>query len=102
MTRERDRESSDKSVKQSHYLLAALVHKNNPDKVSNPLDAPAGATKEVMKKKAAEERLVNIAVVTSTQGSTHGKMEESMMSARTSILQIPKFPSDSRREGKHE
>jgi hypothetical protein len=78
---------NDKAAKQSHYLLAALVHRNNPDIVSNPLDAPAGATKEVMKKKKAEERSLNIVAATSAQGLARGKMEESMMSARTSILQ---------------
>ena len=36
----------DKAVKQSHYLLAVLVHKNNADIVSDPLDAAAGANRE--------------------------------------------------------
>jgi hypothetical protein len=33
----------DKVPKQSHYLLAAFVHKNNPNIVLDPLHAGAGA-----------------------------------------------------------
>jgi hypothetical protein len=78
---------SDKIPKQSHYLLAAFVHKNNPDIVSDPLDAAAGASREVMRKRTAEERSASVALAQSAQGSARGKIEESMMSSKAIILQ---------------
>lgn len=78
---------ADKAPERSHYLLAALVHKNNPDVVSNPVDAPAGATSVTIRKKTAEEQSASIVAAQSAQGLARGKMEESMMSVKTIILQ---------------
>jgi hypothetical protein len=61
---------TDKSVKQSHFLLAVLVHKNNPDIVSNSIDAPAGITHDTMWKAASDEKVQAIASFALAQGST--------------------------------
>ncbi len=42
---------ADKAVKQSQYVLAVLVNKNNSNIVSDPLDAPTGITCENIRKK---------------------------------------------------
>ena len=77
---------NDKSPKQSHFLLAAFVHKNNPDIVSDPLDAPAGASRYVVRKKIAEERSTEVAFAQTAQGSNRGKLEESMMSTKATLM----------------
>ena len=71
---------ADKVPKQSHYLLAVLVHKNNADIVSDPIDAAAGASRETGRKKAAEERTTEIALALS------GKREESMMLTKAKLM----------------
>ena len=71
----------------SHYLLAAFVHKNNPDIVSDPLDAPSGAPREVVRKKTAVERSAEIVASQSAQGTTRGKLEESMLVTKATLMQ---------------
>ena len=77
---------TDKAPKQSHYLLATFVHKNNPDIVSNPLDAPSGATRVTVRNKQTEERSTAILDANSAQGSTCGKLEESMMTMKAALM----------------
>ncbi len=62
------------------------MHKNNPDIVSDPLDAAAGATREVGRQKTAEERRTEVAIAQTAQGSTRGKLEESMMSTKATLM----------------
>jgi hypothetical protein len=78
---------NDKAPKMSHYLLAAFVHKNNPDIVSDPLDAPSGATCEVVRKKTAVERSAAVVSAQSAQGTTRGKLEESMLVTKATLMQ---------------
>ena len=78
---------ADKAPKQSHYMLAVLVHKNNADIVSDPLDAAAGATRETGRKQAAEERTTEKAIAQTAQGSIRGKLEETMMSKKTTLME---------------
>ena len=77
---------TDKAIKQSQFLLTVLVHKNNPDIVSDPIDAPAEFTRETMQKRALEERVEAIASSALAQGSTHGKLEESMLSTKATLM----------------
>ena len=77
---------ADKAIKQSHYLLSVLVHKNNPNIVSDPLDAAVGASREVVRKKTAVERTSEVAIAQSAQGSIRGKLEESMMSIKAALM----------------
>jgi len=77
---------SDKAAKQSQFLLAVLVHKNYPDIVSDPIDAPTGVTRETMRKRALEERVDVIASGALAQGSTRGKLEESMLSTKATLM----------------
>jgi hypothetical protein len=67
-------------------MLAVLVHKNNADIVSDPLDAAAGATRETGRKQAAEERTTEKAIAQTAQGSIRGKLEESMMSTKATLM----------------
>jgi hypothetical protein len=78
---------ADKAPKQSHYMLAVLVHKNNADIVSDPLDAAAGATRTTGRKQAAEERMTEKLIAQSAQGSIRGKLEETMMSKKTTLME---------------
>ena len=71
----------------SHYLLAAFVHKNNPDIVSDPLDAPSGANREAVRKKTAVERSAEVVSAKSAPGTTRGKLEESMLVTKTTLMQ---------------
>ena len=47
-------------VRNCNYLLAALVHRNNPDVIQDPRDAPSGDTRELIQKKVCEARAVSI------------------------------------------
>ena len=62
------------------------MHKNNADIVSDPLDAAAGATRETGRKQAAEERTTEKAIAQTAQGSIRGKLEESMMSTKATLM----------------
>lgn len=62
------------------------MHKNNPDIVSDPLDAPAGDTRENARKKESAERAVDIASGPTAQGSTRGKIEETMMVTKAALM----------------
>jgi hypothetical protein len=77
---------TDRSVKQSHFLLAVLVHKNNPDIVSDPMDAPTGITRNTMCMAASDERIQGIAASALAQGSTRGKLEESMLLTKAILM----------------
>jgi hypothetical protein len=77
---------TDKTIQQSQFLLAVLVHKNNPDIVSDPIDAPAGITRDTMRKTALDERVEAIASSELAQGSTRGKLEESMLSTKATLM----------------
>jgi hypothetical protein len=78
---------TDATVKQSHFLLAVLVHKNNPDIVSDPINAPTGITRDTMRKAASDDRIQGIAASAAlAQGSTRGKLEESMMSTKAILM----------------
>ena len=77
---------TDKASKQSHFLLAVLVHKNNPDIVSDPIDAPTGITRDTMRKAASVDRIQSVAASALAQGSTRGKLEESMMSTKAILV----------------
>ena len=62
------------------------MHKNNADIVSDPLDAPAGASRETVRKNTAAERTAEVAIAQTAQGSTRGKLEESMMSTKATLM----------------
>lgn len=73
-------------MKHSHYLLAVFVHKNNPDIAMDPLDAPAGDTRANVRKKTAAERASEVVSSMTAQGSNRGKLEESMMSTKATLM----------------
>jgi hypothetical protein len=54
--------------------------------MSDPIDAPAGFTRETMRKRASEERVEAIASSALAQGSTRGKLEESMLSTKAMLM----------------
>ncbi len=48
------------AVRNCNYLLAALVHRHNPDVITNPKDAPAGPPCEVIRNKTKEARSISV------------------------------------------
>jgi hypothetical protein len=69
------------------HLLAALVHRNNPDVCKDPTDADAGAPREVVRKKAKEGRVEAINAAKSGPQTERGKQEEAMNSAKALMMQ---------------
>ena len=70
-----------------NYLLAALVHRNNPDVIQDPRDAPTGDSRESIRKKVTEARAVSIADSKNGPKTDRGKHEEMMMAAKASMMQ---------------
>ena len=54
--------------------------------MSNPIDAPAETTRDTMRKAASDERMQSIASLALAQGSTRGKLEESMLSTKAILM----------------
>ena len=75
------------AVRNCNYLLAALVHRNNPDVIQDPRDAPSGDTRESIRKKVYEAREVSVEESKSGPKSERGKHEEAMMAAKASMMQ---------------
>lgn len=73
--------------KNCYYLLAALVHRNNPDIIPQPTDAGAGGTREDIRKKVAARRSDEAASAKVAPQTNKGKMEESMMSSKAVLMQ---------------
>jgi hypothetical protein len=70
------------AVRNCNYILAVLVHQNNPDVIQDPRDAPSGDTRESIRKKVCEGRAVSIKESKSGPKSERGKHEEAMMAAK--------------------
>ena len=73
--------------KNCHYLLAALVHRNNPDIIPEPTDADAGATRENIRNNVAASRADEAAAAKVAPQTNKGKIEESMMSSKAVLMQ---------------
>ena len=73
--------------KNCYYLLAALVHRNNPDIIPEPTDADAGATRNVICKNVAANRDNEAAAAKVAPQTNKGKMEESMMSSKAVLME---------------
>jgi hypothetical protein len=75
------------AVRNCNYLLAALLHQNNPDVIQDPSDAPSGDTRESIRKKVYEAKEVSVKESKSGPKSERGKHEEAMMAAKASMMQ---------------
>jgi hypothetical protein len=75
------------AIRNCNYLLAALVHRNNPDVIRDPRDAPTGDSRESIRKKVAEARAVLIVDSKTGPKTDCGKHEEVMMAAKASMMQ---------------
>ena len=75
------------AVRNCNYLLAALVHRNNPDVFQDPTDAPSGDTRESIRKKVKEARSISVEEAKSGPRSERGKHEDMMMAAKASMMQ---------------
>ena len=80
--------SKDKgAVRHCNYLLAALVHRHNPDVIPDPKDAPGGETRESIRKKVKETRAISVEEEKSGPKTERGKHEEAMMAAKATMMQ---------------
>lgn len=80
-------EKDKKNNKYCFYLLAALVHRNNPDVIPEATDADAGDSRAIIRKKVKDQRATDVASGKSAPQTTKGKIEESMMSAKAVLMQ---------------
>ena len=77
---------NNRNNKNCFYLLAALVHRNNPDVIPEATDADAGESRAIIRKKVKDQRASDVAMAKSGQQTTKGKIEESMMSAKAALM----------------
>lgn len=73
--------------KNCFYLLAALVHRNNPDIVPDPTDSAAGDTRNNIRKKVADARAEEATAAKVAPTTNKGKLEESMMSTKAVLME---------------
>lgn len=68
------------------YLLAALVHRNNPDIVSDPTDAPPGGTRDAIRKQVTDDRAKEVVASKSAAGTNRSQIEENMMTTKAALM----------------
>ena len=73
--------------KNCFYLLAALVHRNNPDIIPEATDAASGNTRNNIRKKVAAIRADEVNKEKVALQTNRGKIEESMMSPKAILMQ---------------
>ena len=72
------------------FLLAALVHRNNPDCIPDAVDAPAGAPREDIRTKTKDNRSLEVAAAKVAPQTNRGKLEESMMKSKAALMEQTK------------
>ena len=75
------------AVRHCNYLLAALVHRHNPDVIPDPKDAPAGPPREVIRNKVKEARSIAVEEAKSGPRTERGKHEDAMLAAKAAMMQ---------------
>ena len=65
---------NNRNNKNCFYLLAALVHRNNPDVIPEATDADAGESRAIIRKKVKDQRGTDVAIAKSGPQTTKGKM----------------------------
>jgi len=73
--------------KNCFYLLAALVHRNNPDIIPEATDAASGDTRSNIRKKVAASRGDEVMKEKVAPQTNRGKIEEAMLSSKASLMQ---------------
>jgi hypothetical protein len=69
------------------YLLAALVHKNNPDVIEDPTLAAAGGTHEQQRDQVAKDRGKEIVASKVASVTVRGELDESMMRTKATLME---------------
>ena len=64
----------------AHFLLAALVHKNNPDIAVDPTTVAAGGTREDQRKQVRDDRIKERELYPMFASSKHAELKESNIS----------------------
>jgi len=75
------------AARNCNYLLAALVHRNNPDVITDPKDAPSGDPRELIRKKVKEARSISVEEAKAGPRTERGKHEDAMMAAKATMMQ---------------
>lgn len=68
------------------YLLAALVHRHNPDISKEATDAPTGATRGEIRRQNQLVRADAITAAKSGPGTVRGQAEESMLTTKAILM----------------
>ena len=69
------------------YLLAALVHRNNPDIIPDATDAASGATCEDIRKKTKETRAIEVAAAKVAPYTVKGELEELTLKNKNALME---------------
>jgi hypothetical protein len=69
------------------YLLAALVHKNNPDVIEDPTLAAAGGTRDQQRDQVAKDRGKDIVASKVASVTVRGELDESMMRTKATLME---------------
>lgn len=72
------------------FLLAALVHRNNPDCIPNAVDAPSGASRADIRKTTKDHRASEVAAGKVAPQTNRGQLEESMMKTKAELMEQTK------------
>ena len=72
----------------THLLLAVLVHRSNPDVVSDPTTVPAGQTRESIRKNSEKETLERRDVdrIVERHATGRQRAEESMLESKAKLM----------------
>jgi len=70
----------------AHYLLAALVHKTNPDIAVDPVTVAAGGTREDQRKQVRDDRVKERGMYPTFASTKRGELEESMMDTKAKLM----------------
>ncbi len=94
ITTPKQQKGKKKVEKRTLYLLAALVHRNNPDCIPDATDAEAGDTRDVIRKKVKDQRSTEVEAAKRAPQTKKGQIEESIMSTKAALMEQTKELQD--------
>lgn len=68
------------------FLLAALVHRGNPDVATDPTTVDAGSTRNIIRSAVADDRAKEVAAAKISATTVRGQMEESMLVTKAALM----------------
>ena len=68
------------------HLLAALVHRGNPDIVTDPTTVDAGTTRNNIRSAVADDQAKDLVAAKTAATTVRGQMEESMLMTKATLM----------------